>query len=200
MFMMSRTALVENVTAMLEDAGFRIMDTLVYYGRKTGDLPPRPACPEGVTCRLAEPSDASAVADVARVGFTAYMGHYHADPRLDSAAADAAYVEWAETSTAQCSYHAPVILAKHRGQVAGFLTLRKNTVDEVELVLSAVHPKLNGKGLYSVIIHEGLRLAKSLDARTVITSTQIDNWAVQRVWIRQGFLPIRSVHTLHKWL
>ena len=184
---------------LLEASGFRMMDTLVYYGRETGDLPLRPACPEGVTCRLAAPADAPAVADIARAGFAAYMGHYHADPNLDSAAADAAYVEWAETSTARCCRNAPVIIADHEGRSAGFLALRMNRADEAEIVLNAVQPRMQGRGIYAVLLSEALHLAASLGALRVITSTQIDNRAVQRVWIRQGFVPIRSLHTLHKW-
>lgn len=107
-----------------EEAGYRLMDTLVYYARDVTNLPPNPALSGGIACRLADPEDAQAVADVARAGFRGYMGHYHADPRLDAAAADAAYVEWAETSTARTSRQAPVIVAESARRIVGFLALR----------------------------------------------------------------------------
>lgn len=183
-----------------EAAGYRLMDTLVYYTRHLDDLPPRPSLPEGLICRPATPEDASAVGRVSQAGFSSYMGHYHADPRIDRAAADAAYVEWAETSTARTSPAAPVIVAENGRVIVGFLTLRRNNDIQIELVLSAVHPDFNGKGLYSVLIREGLHMAKTLSATQVITSTQINNCVVQRVWARLGFVPSRSLYTFHKWL
>lgn len=69
----------------------------------------------------------------------------------------------------------------------------------MEIALNAVHPDLQGQGIYRTLVAEALVLAKHLGAVRVITSTQIDNRAVQRVWIRQGLLPVGSVYTLHKW-
>ena len=33
----------------------------------------------------------------------------------------------------------------------------------------------------------------------MIVSTQINNYTVQRAWVRLGFLHYRSFYTLHKW-
>jgi GNAT superfamily N-acetyltransferase len=182
-----------------EAAGYRLMDTLVYYTRDLGNLPPRLSPPGGMSCRLATPEDAGEVGRVARAGFSGYLGHYHADPRLNRAAADAVYVEWAESSTARTSPMEPVIVAESNGTIVGFLTLRRNNEWEMELVLSAVHPDYNGKGLYSIFIAEGLDMARNLAANQAITSTQINNYAVQRVWARLGFFHSRSIYTFHKW-
>lgn len=182
-----------------EKAGYRLMDTLVYYNRHLRTLPPRMALPDELACRLAVPKDASAVTAVARTGFQGYMGHYHADPRLDNAAADAAYVEWAETSTARGSPDAPVLLLESGREIVAFLTLRRNSPDEMELVLSAVAPEYQGRGLYAALIAESFSLSQTAGAARVITSTQINNYAVQRVWSRLGFVHCRSLYTFHKW-
>ncbi|MEE4237753.1 MAG: GNAT family N-acetyltransferase [Anderseniella sp.] len=182
-----------------EEAGYRLMDTLVYYSRHLDDLPARPVLAEGISIRQAVPEDAGAVAAVARAGFRDYIGHYHADPRLDATAADAAYVEWAETSTASTSPAAPALVAERGGKVVGFLTLRSNSPEEMEIVLNAMAPASQGQGIYGMLVDAALALAKANDSLRVITSTQINNYAVQRVWTRFGFFYYRSLYTFHKW-
>ncbi len=183
----------------LEAAGFRLMDTLVYYRRDLVDLPHRVSFPEGLSCRLAQPEDAADVGKVARVGFTGYMGHYHADPRLDDDAADAAYAEWAGKSVTSVSDQAPVLLVCRETVPVGFLTLRRNSPEEFEIVLNAVHPDSRGTGVYSCLVAEALERACNAQASSLIVSTQINNYGVQRVWSRAGFYHYQSLYTLHKW-
>lgn len=184
----------------LETAGYQLMDTLVYYRRDLTELPSTRQLANGVTLRQATSVDAASVGNLAREAFTGYMGHYHADPRLNHTAADAAYVEWAEISTSKVSPDAPVLLAEIAQTVAGFLTLRRNSPDEMEIVLNAVSPKIHGKGLYTALVTASLALALEAGAERIITSTQINNYAVQRVWSRLGFFHFRSLYTMHKWL
>lgn len=183
----------------LESAGFQLMDTLVYYSRHLKELPPDRQLSDGVTLRLAVPEDAMAVANIAKAGFEGYFGHYHADPRLDRSASDAAYVEWAETSTKRVSSAAPVLLANVAGTVAGFITLRRNSDLEFEIVLSAVDPNHQSKGLYSALFSKSLSISRDAGADRCTTSTQVNNYAVQRVWSRLGFFPSQGYYTFHKW-
>lgn len=183
----------------LEAAGYQLMDTLVYYSRDLAELPSLRRLADGLMLRHASAEDAASVASLAREAFSGYMGHYHVDPRLNNSAADAAYVEWAETSTSKVSPDAPVLLAQIGQRVAGFLTLRRNSPDEMELVLSGIGAAAHGQGLYSALIAAALPLAREAGAERIITSTQINNYAVQRVWTRLGFFHFRSVYTMHKW-
>ena len=184
----------------LEADGYRLMDTLVYYARPLKELPAAPALPEGVSLRFATPADAPRVAEVAREAFRGYFGHYHADPGLDNAAADAAYMEWAETSTRRCGPEAPVLLAFNASSLTGFLTLRRNASLESEIILNAVSPKAQGGGLYSALVHRALQEEQVGESERMLVSTQINNYAVQRIWTRLGFSHCHSLYTFHKWL
>lgn len=183
----------------LEAAGYQLMDTLVYYRRKLEDLPPTPPLSKGVILRQAVPEDATSVAKLAQAAFTGYIGHYHADPRLNDTAADAAYVEWAETSTQRVSPDAPVLLAEMSKTVVGFLTLRRNSAEEVEIVLNAVDSANEGQGIYTALVASSLVLFKEAGIDRIITSTQVNNYTVQKVWSRLGFFHFRSFYTFHKW-
>lgn len=183
----------------LEEAGYRLMDTLVYYGRSLDDWPGRDPAGTHVTLSGVEPEDGPAISALARAAFSDYIGHYHADPRLDSGAADAAYVEWAGVCAASHSADAPVLVAREGTELLGFLALRRNTPDEFEIVLNAVHPAAQGQGVYAALVAHALERAQEAGARRMIVSTQINNYAVQRVWSRLGFTHYRSLYTFHKW-
>jgi ribosomal protein S18 acetylase RimI-like enzyme len=183
----------------LEEAGYRLMDTLVYYAREVeGVADPAPS-PAGEILRPATTADAPAVGQVARAAFAGYLGHYHADPRLDDAAADAAYVEWAETSIQTVGPRRPALVALQADRVVGFSTLRLNSDAEVEIVLNGVHPEIQRQGLYGRLVEHGIAAGRTAGCTSVILSTQINNYAVQRVWTRLGFTHGRSLYTFHKW-
>lgn len=183
----------------LEEAGYRLMDTLVYYARALDDIADPSPSPAGELLRPAVATDAPAVGDVARAAFTGYLGHYHADPRLDDSAADAAYVEWAETSVQSCDARRPAWVALYAGQIVGFLTLRLNSASEIEIVLNAVHQGMRRRGLYRRLVEKAISTGRSAGCERIIVSTQINNYAVQRVWARLGFTLSHGRYTFHKW-
>jgi ribosomal protein S18 acetylase RimI-like enzyme len=182
-----------------EADGFRLMDSLVYYERMLAEPPPRPAPSAAIVVRNARPDDAAAVADVARAAFANYIGRFHADPRLDRAAADAAYVEWAQSSAMRQSDRDQAKVLLSDGRVAGFLTMHRNHPAEFEIVLNAVHPDFQRRGLYERLLAEALVTAHDAGAGRIIVSTQIDNFPVQRAWTKSGFRIASALHTFHKW-
>ncbi|TCP39525.1 GNAT family N-acetyltransferase [Rhodovulum marinum] len=184
----------------LEEAGYRLMDTLVYYARGLDGVADRAPSPAGEILRPATAADAPAVGQVARAAFAGYLGHYHADPRLGAAAADAAYVEWAETSVQTVGPRRPALVALQADRVVGFLTLRRNSDTEIEIVLNAVHPEAQRQGLYGRLVEHGMAAGRAAGCTRVIVSTQINNVAVQKVWARQGFCMSHGLYTFHKWI
>ncbi len=191
----------------LEADGYRLMDTLVYYGRGVADLP-TPA-PAAETIRRVTPGDVAAIGGIAAAAFARYGGHYHADPRLSDAAADAAYVDWAETCArgggvgSEGAGATPMLLAETApGQITGFLSLWLGGTEPqavAEIVLNAVHPDAQGQGIYGRLLDRGLALCRAAGQARVTVSTQLPNLPVQRAWVRRGFRLERSLYTLHKW-
>jgi GNAT superfamily N-acetyltransferase len=182
----------------LEELGFRLMDTLVYYRRDLVYLPiPEPQ--NAVVIRPVRAGEEAVVREVAAQSFQGYLGHYHADPRLDPAACDAAYISWAERSCLDRAVADEVLVAELDGYPVGFLTLRRNTPEQAEIVLNGVLPAAQGRGVYRELVIQALRQAKAWEAHEIIVSTQIVNLAPQKVWVRLGFEPSRSYYTFHKW-
>ncbi len=182
----------------LEDLGFRLMDTLVYYRR---DLlrTPLPETQDAALIRAVRPNEETVVREIAAQSFQGYFGHYHADPRLDQAACDAAYISWAERSCTDRSLADEVLVAELDGQLVGFLTLRRNVPEQTEIVLNGVTPAAQGRGVYRELVSRALQQGAAWAAQEIIVSTQIVNLAPQKVWVRLGFEPYRFYYTFHKW-
>jgi GNAT superfamily N-acetyltransferase len=178
--------------------GFLMMDTLVYYGF---DLRRRPIPEDNgkLLVRTLRPEDRDQVRNVAKEAFKGYMGHYHADRRLDRRKCDETYASWAERSCVPKAAADAVLVAEHNGDVAGFATLRLNSSEEVEGILFAVAPEWQGHGVCGSLMIHSLRWTAAQGAQRMIISTQVTNVSMQKVWCRVGFEPSHSYYTFHKW-
>lgn len=188
---------VSTVHAM-EQEGFLLMDTLVYYASNlvkgplpvdTGKVPVRPI----------QAGEEESVKDVASRAFTDYFGHYHADPRLDRNKANEGYTEWAVRSCVSRDVANEVLVAEMDGKIVGFATLRLNNAKEGEGVLFGVAPEAQGHGIYRSFMVKAMEWCLSQGRERMVVSTQITNIAVQKVWSRVGFEPSHAYYTFHKW-
>lgn len=190
-----------NVTRLheLESGGFRLMDTLVYYSCLLGDENPVSEDGGSLIARLATPRDSAAVQNIAREAFQDYVGHYHSDSRLSRREAAEVYVDWARRSIEEPSPGEFALVACIPDLPVGFMTVRKRSVESAEIVLNGVAPGHQGQGVNSFLIRHMKAHVRAAGQRSAIVSTHLTNVIAQRVWIRMGFSPERSVHTFHKW-
>jgi ribosomal protein S18 acetylase RimI-like enzyme len=183
----------------LENAGARLMDTLLYYRRRlpNDDLPAELRVNR---IRVFRESDEPAIEAIARQSFTGYQGHYHADPGLDRAKADEGYVEWALQCCRSRSAKSEVLVAEDsQGQACGFFVVRLNTPQEGEGWLAAVSPAAEGRGIYWSLLVHAMRWCREQKATRIIVSTQLTNLATQKTYGRLGFDLQASYYTFHLW-
>jgi GNAT superfamily N-acetyltransferase len=181
----------------LEALEFRIMDCLVYYECSTEYL--SQVKPSTLQIREATVEDCKAVAEIARLCFSDYFSHYHADARLDRVKASEAYIDWAQRCCAEREVASCVFVPIVDESIAGFIALRQNSATEGEGVLNAVHPSFNGLGIYGQLIIRSKQWCRDNGMKRMVISTQIDNLKVQRTWSNRGFHLYRSYYTLHRW-
>lgn len=181
----------------LEQAGGRLMDTLVYYGLELARKPPAPLA---ARVRLARDEEVEPLVAIAQESFRGYHGHYHADARLAREACDATYTSWVQRSVLDRSVADAVYTCELDGRLAAFATLRTNSPEEGEGVLFGVAPWAQGRGIYADLIAAGIEWCRARGLARMAVSTQVTNLAVQKVWVRHGFEPTGSYYTLHLWL
>lgn len=195
-FLISRcpTSELKSVQEM-EGLGFSLMDTLIYY---SCDLR-KSKIPLDVSIRQVMSGEEGDVRAIAKESFRGYLGHYHADSRLEKDKCDEVYTDWAYKSCLSRDVAEAVLLAEYGDKIIGFATMRINEGREGEGVLFGVAPSFQGRGVYRQLMTSGMRWCIERGLGTMVVSTQITNTAVQKVWTRLGFEPVRSYYTFHKW-
>lgn len=184
---------------LLEDAGFRLMDTLLLLARDLR-VPALPV-PEGnspIRVRTGAAHDTDDVVRVAGRAFRDYDGHYHADPRLDRAACDALYEDWARRSLTVPGIADAVLVAEIDGTVAGFSTVSVTGTD-AHGHLDAVDPDHRRRGVYRSLSVARLRWSLDQGCTRTTVSTQVTNRGAQAGMASLGFRPVSSSYTMHGW-
>ncbi|MBN1365852.1 MAG: GNAT family N-acetyltransferase [Syntrophaceae bacterium] len=181
----------------MEREGFLLMDTLVYYNL---DLS-RKALPvdKGVTfVRQIRIEEENEMISVARESFHNYVGHYHADPKLDKKKCDEAYSDWASKAFASRDSE-NFLVGEIDSRIVAFGVLRINDPDEGEMFLGGIHPDFQGQGIYHSFLCKAMEWCLAKKAKKMIISTQLKNISVQKVLIKFGFEIFRGYYTYHKW-
>lgn len=188
---------LEDVQKM-EQMGFILTDTLVYYVRNLKNRP-LPQLDPSVEIRPMKTGETDQVKNIAEEAFDNYISHYHADKRLDRKHCDDTYKDWARNACEHRNDNHDVLVALRKGIILAFATLRMNDRCQGEGVLFGVSPSAQGSGLYKALITAGMHWCANMHAQEMIVSTQIINVAVQKVWVRLGFEPRNYIYTFHKW-
>ncbi len=188
----------------MENAGYRLMDTLVYFKR---DLVPADLAvidvPSGYRIEYNGRPSAEEMEKTAALAFENYIGHYHADSSLPASKSDAVYSSWAFNSAVSTEVANQIISVYSENSLGGsklaaFATLNYKQ-NQSEGVLFGVHPAHRQRGLHKVLVRAAIVCSAQRGCTSIISSTQLNNLQVQKNWVRQGFLPTDSFYTFHHW-
>ena len=125
--------------------------------------------------------------------FRRYQGQYHISPVTDSDAAKI-YSQWVENTLSK-SDGPTVTVACYNHKIAGYCTISEDDVG-VEATLACVNENTRGLGIYKRVICAMSQYAQAA-GKIFVTSTQFDNYIVQRAWHSLGFTPFRSIYNMH---
>ncbi len=173
-----------HIVNALEKCGFYLADTLVTYAfcYSKNRLPNIKS-----NCIIEDclQEDLSALKRIARKSFK--IDRFHSDTSLPNELCDEYYAQWVEN--AYNGFADRVIVARYNKETVGFTTLKINHQEScAHLNLAAVSDSYRGLGIYTEMIHEGVRwLMSQPNIEKVFTGTQINNLAVQKTWIKLGF-------------
>ena len=192
----------------LESNGFLLMDTLLDflfdYGAPGANSRSQQQAPEGFELRLAMASDIEPLVEVAHSSFANHFGRFHADPRIGHAAAAKIYQEWIRSCAN--GWADWIVVAMYGDRIAGYSAWKKpSALDERHAIrlghysIGAVHPDFFGRGLFTALTHAGMEQLRS-SADWIEAPTHIDNYPVQRGFLRLGWRIAGAQHSFHKWL
>ena len=173
----------------LEDAGFRLIESNLQLEKSMNPLP-EPIDPNHV--RFAVPEDEAAVRSVSEHSFV--YSRFHLDPAISNNLADRVKVAWAANYFAGQRGNA-MVLAEHKGKVAGFLQLIFQG-DVLVIDLIAVEPARRKMGL----AHDMIAFARCNfpGFRLLRVGTQVSNVPSIRLYEKLGFRIVKSQYVLHR--
>lgn len=173
-------------------------DTLVYYQVPLVAHEPKPLRNHDLVFAEATERDALELNTLVTGAFDGYVSHYHANPRLDPALILAGYAEWAAGYLAGRGHGRIAWVARRNGVILAFICCSHDEQkQECEVVLNGVHPDHWGGGIYGDVIRHTQAQYRQRGYRTMKISTQIWNFAVQKVWNREGFVLDQAYDTFH---
>jgi len=167
---------------------YLVADTLVYYNVRLSDYPINPIVNKDIA------DLATLVSEI----FQEYHNHYFSNPFLNRNDIIEGYIEWAKNYIRTIQEDKTVFLIKKQNNYIAFLTCSISfEKSEGEGVLYGVLSSESGNKIYSDMIRYTQKYMKNLGIKKMIVSTQVHNYAVQKVWMREGFSMYSSCNTIH---
>jgi hypothetical protein len=191
--LIARCAGADHATARaLTGAGLFQLEAQITY---RGQLRPGPGPP---SVRVAVADDTDAVLELARLGFSDYAGHYHADPRLPREACRDVYVDWTRRGISGEASDA-MYVAELDGRLCGFGFFTRESDHEIQYQLATVAPWARGRGLYSAILAHGMSWGLDQGADAVLGIVAHGTISAHRNLLAAGLLPVSATSTFHGW-
>lgn len=174
-----------------------LADTLVYYHADlTQDFPKKLKNEIGFV--QVDLQNGKVVQDIIPQIFANYTNHYSSNPSLDRKLITQGYIEWATGYVRQKDETKMAWVVYKEDVPIGFATCSQNPqIKECEGVLYGVLPDFTGGGIYSDIIRFTQNYFHENGFQKMKVSTQIQNFAVQKVWSREGFSLKEAFYTFH---
>ncbi len=174
---------------------FIVADTLVYYHADTQTIQPKTYHNQHLSFEEFT-SDHFDISDrLVREIFAGYQNNYSTNPVLEADLIEI-YQDWARSYATDRSNGKVSWLVGHGDDFWGLITclVEKN---QLEIILNGVLPRESGKGIYGDMIRFVQRFCMENNLSRIKISTQVNNYAVQKVWGREGFYVKNAFLTIH---
>lgn len=177
---------------------FLVADTLVYYYVDLTKYEPQILKNNNLQFIKYEACHHEILCNLVQAIFSSYTSHYDSNPVLPKEEILEGYKEWASSYLESMDDEKIAWLIQQNGKYVGFATCGyRENIHEAEGVLFGVLPEASGAGLYSDIIRFTQGYFKKMGFSFMKVSTQIHNFAVQKVWSREGFMLKKAYNTIH---
>ena len=175
---------------------YLVTDTLVYYRVNLDAYQPNELRNQDIEFEKCQPVHGPIIDRLVQEIFAGYTNHYNSNPYLPKQDILAGYQEWARSYIAADDIGRISWLVRRKGNPIGFATCSWQGA-ESEGVLYGVISEASGGGIYGDIIRFTQNYFKMQGIRFMKVSTQVQNYAVQKVWNREGFVIDQSFLTIH---
>jgi ribosomal protein S18 acetylase RimI-like enzyme len=192
----------------LEQHGFLLMDTLLDFlfdfSRTPLESISLPKRLNGLRVRLARPQDLPDVLAFNEKAFAKHFGRYHSDPKMPPGTGTKVYDQWVRSSFG--GWADWILIAEVDDRITGYAVWKKasaleakHSLDIAHCNLAGVHPDFSGRGIYTALAADGMRMTQSF-ARYLDGPVHVSNYPVHRALQKLGWRIAGARHSFHKWL
>jgi RimJ/RimL family protein N-acetyltransferase len=192
----------------LERHGFLLMDTLLDFFFDFSRTPFETISPpqrlDGLQVRLANPEDFPELFALTETAFAKHFGRYNSDPKMPAGTGTKVYQEWVRSSFSGAADW--ILIAEVKDKIAGYSVWKKASALEVKhsfdiarCTLAGFHPEFYGRGLYTTLTFEGMRIAHEF-ANHLDGPAHVSHYPVHRAMLKLGWKIAGVRHSFHKWL
>lgn len=175
-----------------------IADALVFYCVNLSKYSPRDLKNKDIIFVKCSQDGHNVLGELVENIFQDYDNHYFSNPLLGKSLIMEGYKEWAQSYVTNERDGCVSWIIKKSDSPIGFATCKFNEENsQCEVVLNGVVPNEAGRGIYSDLIRFIQNYFKNKGFATMLVSTQLQNYAVQKVWNREGFVIEKSYITIH---
>jgi len=186
---------------LLHNLGFDyiVADTLSYYTLSLQQTAIKTLKNANLDFVQATDKHKTILSDLVSRTFANYTSHYSSNWVLNKDAIREGYKEWAKNYIhSDINNNRITWLARKNNSFVGFATCSFDKEENIcEGVLYGVCPDASGSGVYNDMIKYTANYFKQEGFEKMRTSTQIQNMAVQKVWVREGFVLSDAYNTYH---
>ena len=181
----------------LERSGlpYLVADTLVYYVAELAKMPSTALANRDLEFVAAGEGELESLDRLVGSVFAEYRNHYASNPFLPKSGLIDGYREWAR-SFASGAPEKRAWLIRRGSELVGFSTCSEHG-DRGVVVVGGIEPTASGGGLYGDMIRFSRDHFRGRGLREMEVSTQVQNFAVQKVWSREGFVMREAKTTVH---
>lgn len=186
---------------VLENNGFRLMDTLLDYTFEY-NRSPISDIKQSHIIRSFKKEDINGIIEVARTAFGTHFGRFNVDNELKKNASKF-YVKWAESSCRSDSD--TIFVAELNKKIVGYSIWKENIlskeildIDVGAYSIGAVHPIAYGKGIFKALTYTGMKRLKG-KVDIIVGPTHINNYPVQRGYASLHWKIVNARHTFHRY-
>ena len=173
--------------------GFYLVDTQLMFLLKSKNVYVGGGTASTVSYREFCENDKEWIMNIAQNAYI--LDQYHSDRALEKSLCDQYYARWAKNCCEGFS-DKTMVIALPDNRVIGYITFDYKNGNAI-VGLAAIEEAYRGKGLFSLMIEETLRMQKMNNIKKMYYGTQLSNIPVLKIMGRYGGTIEYSNHVMH---
>lgn len=183
------------VIHLLEESGFKIMDTIVTLNYKYPIGNRFKVMNKFTFSVIEEKKDLKFIMDMCEELYT--TDRFHLDVNLPIKKSNEIYSSWVLNQSKD--RNSSIFKLEKENDIVGFVTCKLIEEKKIVIGLVGVHPNYQGRGIGKALLQNLIKKYENI-VDEIQVGTQLNNLSALRCYLSQEFKMTATTHSFHKWL